>query len=185
MFEGSSGLQLNGQSLTVLMLGKMSASALTAVVFPDPFDPLINTPPILGLTAFRISASLRSSSETIAEKGKIVVSDIFPLKLQVGRPANELVESIALCREHSDDIPVWVWDGKVLFLRYANIVCEANGDRKHVIDHYFGAAAYFGYSGDFDRSSNSAYRIQCFQIHCYSRWHYDYGNRFLETGTEN
>jgi diketogulonate reductase-like aldo/keto reductase len=77
MFEGSFGLQLNGQSFTVLMSGKTSASALTAVVFPEPFEPLIRTPPILGFTAFKISASLSSSSDTIAEKGKVVASDIL------------------------------------------------------------------------------------------------------------
>jgi hypothetical protein len=86
-----------------------------------------------------------------------VVSGIFPPKLQVGRLANELVENNALCREYGEDTPVWVWEGEVLFLRWANVGCEANRDRQQAIDYYFGVAAYFSYSGDFNLSSNSTH----------------------------
>jgi hypothetical protein len=93
MLEGSSGLQLNEQSFDTLTLGSMSAKALTTVVFPDPFEPLIKTPPILGLTAFKTNASLSSSSETIAEKGKLATSDILPLTLKEERLSKEVVEN--------------------------------------------------------------------------------------------
>ena len=71
-------MQLNGQFFDAFMLGNTSARARTAVVLPEPFEPLMRTPPIPGLTAFRMRASLRSWSETMAEKGKVVASDIVP-----------------------------------------------------------------------------------------------------------
>jgi len=110
MFEGSSGLQLNGQSFTVLMSGKTSASALTAVVFPEPFEPLIRTPPILGFTAFKISASLRSSRDTIAEKGKVVASDILSPSLLV------FVHLMNLSK--ADDFPKSIYVILFVFIRF-------------------------------------------------------------------
>jgi hypothetical protein len=53
-----------------LIFGRMSANDLTIVVFPDPFGPLMSTPPIFGLIAFIKIANLSLSKPTIAENGK-------------------------------------------------------------------------------------------------------------------
>jgi len=49
--------------------GSKAARDLTAVDFAVPFSPLISTPPIEGLMAFRIRAFFNFSCPTIAEKG--------------------------------------------------------------------------------------------------------------------
>jgi hypothetical protein len=72
MFEGSSGLQLNGWSFTTVIFGNMSTKARTIVVFPEPFGPRMSTPPILGLMALIRMASFSLSMLTKAEKGKTV-----------------------------------------------------------------------------------------------------------------
>jgi hypothetical protein len=70
MLDGSLGLQLNGQSLTTLIFGRMSAEDRTMVLFPEPFGPLISKPPILGLIAFIKIANFSLSKPTIAENEK-------------------------------------------------------------------------------------------------------------------
>ena len=73
MLDRSYGLQLNGQSLTVCIFGRMSASPRTTVVFPEPFGPRISTPPIFGLIALMRVASFSLSNATMAEKGNCIL----------------------------------------------------------------------------------------------------------------
>ncbi len=69
MFVGSVGLQLKGQPLTTVTSGRMSAMALTALLFPVPFWPRINNPPMRTLMALSRRASFSSDWSTMAEKG--------------------------------------------------------------------------------------------------------------------
>ena len=69
MLDGSCGLQLNGQPLAIFIFGRISISARTAVVFPEPLGPRIKIPPIFGLMALMIIASFSLSKATMAEKG--------------------------------------------------------------------------------------------------------------------
>ncbi len=60
---------MNGHPFTTSTGGSMSASALTAVVFPEPFGPRIRTPPIFGSTALIIRANFSFSRPTMAVNG--------------------------------------------------------------------------------------------------------------------
>jgi hypothetical protein len=69
MFVGSLGLQLKRHALTTVISGRRSPRARTEVLFPVPFGPRINTPPIRGLTELRSRARFSSFWPTIAAKG--------------------------------------------------------------------------------------------------------------------
>jgi len=75
MLVGSLGLQLKGQPFTTWMGGRMSARALTLLLFPVPFWPLMRSPPIMGFTALRSRASFISSWPTRAENGYTTLVD--------------------------------------------------------------------------------------------------------------
>jgi len=57
------------------MGGRMSARALTLLLFPVPFWPLMRSPPIMGFTALRSRASFISSWPTRAENGYTTLVD--------------------------------------------------------------------------------------------------------------